>query len=294
MPSRPLRLYRAASTVCRVVPLTPASWLAQRAGRIFGPRLMPAKASQLARHLRRVTPEAKQDVIDEQVRAGFGHYGRFWVELFTLPRIGAKTVGDRFTVTGFEHIANSVDAGIGPILALPHLGGWEWAAAWLGRVQDLKVTAVVERLEPDDVFGWFRQVRSDNGINVVPLGSDALGQLVEAVNDQHVVCLLSDRDIAGNGITVKFFGEETTLPPGPALLARRTGAPILPTAVYFDGRSHHAWVMPPIWADPEVRLRRDVQRVTQEMATAMEELITQNAEQWHLLVPNWPSDHHES
>src|SRR4029453_15162153 len=57
-----------------------------------------------------------------------------------------------------------------------------------------------------------------------------------------VVCLLCDPDLVGGGIEVEFFGETTTLPAGPATLALRTGAPLLPTAVYFSGKGHHAAV----------------------------------------------------
>ena len=46
-----------------------------------------------------------------------------------------------------------------------------------------------------------------------------------------VVCLLADRDLTGDGIEVEFFGERTTLPGGPALLALRGGAPLLPAGL---------------------------------------------------------------
>jgi KDO2-lipid IV(A) lauroyltransferase len=106
------------------------------------------------------------------------------------------------------------------------------------------------------------------------------------------VCLLCDRDLGGDGIEVEFFGERTTLPAGPATLALRTEAPLLPAAVYFGPQGgHHAVVMPPVPSSREGRLRDDVERVTQELAHRFEELIRAAPEQWHLLQPNWPSDH---
>jgi KDO2-lipid IV(A) lauroyltransferase len=90
---------------------------------------------------------------------------------------------------------------------------------------------------------------------------------------------------------VDFFGERTTLPGGPATLALRTGAPLLPTAVYFDGPDHRrSVVLPPVDTSRQGRLREDVQRVTQDLAHALEDLIRRAPEQWHLLQPNWPSD----
>jgi KDO2-lipid IV(A) lauroyltransferase len=80
------------------------------------------------------------------------------------------------------------------------------------------------------------------------------------------------------------------LPGGPATLAFRTGAPVLPSAVYFDGSIHHTVVEPPLEFERQGRLRDDVARVTQDIARALERLIRRAPEQWHLMEPNWPSD----
>jgi KDO2-lipid IV(A) lauroyltransferase len=106
-----------------------------------------------------------------------------------------------------------------------------------------------------------------------------------------VVGLVADRDLEGNGVEVEFFGEKTTLPGGPATLALRTGAVLLPAAVYFEGRDHHrGLVLPAIDTSRSGDLRADVARVTQDLARALESLIRRAPEQWHLMQPNWPSD----
>jgi len=251
---------------------------------------MPEKTAQLARHIQRVKPGITQDEATTAAAAGIGSYARYWVEMFRLPTLTAKTVGDGFTVDGFGHIEAAIAGGHGPILALPHLGSWEWAAAWLNHCNGLEVAAVAERLEPEELFDWFIDLRASYGIEIIPLGTSAVGRLTAAVRELKVVCLLADRDIGGNGVEVSFFGEKTTLPAGPALVARRTGAPLHPTAVYFDGRSRHAVIADAIRPDTDAKLRPDVARVTQELATALEKLIERAPDQWHLLQPNWPSD----
>jgi KDO2-lipid IV(A) lauroyltransferase len=49
-------------------------------------------------------------------------------------------------------------------------------------------------------------------------------------------------------------------------------------------------VLPPLDTSRHGKLREDVQRVTQDLAGALEVLIRRAPEQWHLLQPNWPSD----
>jgi KDO2-lipid IV(A) lauroyltransferase len=128
-------------------------------------------------------------------------------------------------------------------------------------------------------------------MNIVPLGPSAGGEVLRALKDNHVLCLLADRDIEGAGIDVEFFGERTRLPGGPATLALRTGAALLPTACYFKRRGISCVCRPPMVVTRRgKRLRDDVARLTQELAGELEVLIRAAPEQWHLQQPNWPSD----
>jgi KDO2-lipid IV(A) lauroyltransferase len=105
------------------------------------------------------------------------------------------------------------------------------------------------------------------------------------------LALVADRDILGSGVDVEFFGETTTLPAGPATLALRTGAPLLPVAMYFRPRGGHQGVIrPPMDVTRTGKFRADVTRLTQALAHEMETFIRAAPEQWHLVQPNWPSD----
>ena len=195
-----------------------------------------------------------------------------------------------FDIEGYDHILAGLDAGKGVILALPHMGGWEYAAAWMGyRGHDM--LAVVEPIEPPELYEWFSTQRRTFGLEIVPLGPDVLRVVLGALRDNRIVCLLSDRDLTGDGVEVTFFGERTRLPAGPATLALRTGATLLPAGAYFRGRREHlAVVKPPILVEREGRLRDDIARVTQRIAEEFEALIRVAPQQWHLMQPNWPSD----
>src|SRR4029079_10197843 len=176
------------------------------------------------------------------------------------------------------------------ILALPHLGGWEWAAAWMA-AQGHRMLAVVEPLQPPELLDWFARQREAIGLEVVPIGPDVSRVVLRALRDNRIVCLLSDRDLTGDGVEVEFFGERTTLPAGPATLALRTGAALLPVAVYFGpGRTHHGVLRPAIPTERQGGLRDDIARLTQLLAHEFEFLIRAAPAQWHLLQPNWPSD----
>ena len=226
-----------------------------------------------------------------RVVAAFDWYARYYLESFQLPGLDTAAIDAGFGYEGIDSIERAVRSGTGPILVMPHLGTWEWAAWWLALVPGLKVTAVVEPLEPPEVFEWFTSFRQRLGMDIIPLGPDAGGRLVSAIKRGDVVCLISDRDVVGTGVVVEFFGERTRLPAGPALLALRTGAPLIPAAVYWRGHARHAIAQPPLDTRRLGGIRGDVTRVVQDYATALEGLIRAAPEQWHLMSPNWPSDY---
>jgi phosphatidylinositol dimannoside acyltransferase len=283
--------YRLGALVARLTPGPLAAAASTSLG--FGASFAsPSRRAMIERHLRRVNPGISRAALRLSVQAAFDSYAKYYVESFRLPTLSKRTVDRGFTTDGYQHIPDALAKGNGVILALPHLGGWEWAGRWMTD-QGHRLTVVVEPLEPPELFEWFAELRRELGMTVVPLGPKAGSTVLKALRNNEVVCLLSDRDIDRSGVEVEFFGERTTLPAGPATLSLRTGAPILPTGVYFTPRyqGHHAIVRPPVSTTRlGPTLRDDVARVTQLLAHELEFLIRRAPDQWHLFQPNWPSD----
>ena len=163
--------------------------------------------------------------------------------------------------------------GRGIVMALPHVGSWEWGGYWLA-LEGMPMTAVVERLEPPQLFEWFVAQRAAMGLTAVPLGEGSSGALLRALKEGEIAGLVSDRDLVGNGVEVEFFGERTTLPGGAATLALRTGAPLVPVVVYSGpGNWHTGVVHAPVDTARRGSLREDIARVTQDLAEVFEDDI---------------------
>lgn len=283
--------YRAASLGARMLPAFLRPGVTASIG--LGANLVSRdRRRMLERHLRRVDPTLRDNELRWAVQRAFESYSRYYVESFQLPTLPAHTVTEGLVVDGFEHVARSHAAGRGTIFALPHLGGWEWAGRWMTD-RGYRLTVVVEQLHPPELFEWFVDLRRQLGMTVVPVGPRAAAAVLRALRANEIVCLLCDRDLDRGGVPVDFFGEQTTLPAGPATLALRTGAPILPIAVYFTDRGpngHLGVVRPPLDLTRRGGREEDVARITQDLAGELEALIRRAPEQWHLLQPNWPSD----
>ncbi|MDP9464383.1 MAG: phosphatidylinositol mannoside acyltransferase [Actinomycetota bacterium] len=282
--------YRLGSLVARMMPgpLTPGAAASIGLGASFS---NPTRRRMVERHLLRVNPKMRGNALRVAVQQAFDYYARYYLESFRLPTMSKVAVARPFTIDGWQLVLDGLAQGNGVILALPHLGGWEWAGRWMTD-QGFKMTVVVEALHPPELFEWFADLRQELGMTVVPTGPKAGPAVLKALRANEAVCLLCDRDLDRSGVEVEFFGERTTLPAGPATLSIRTGAPILPVGCYFTERynGHHALVRPPVSTHRFGGLRDDVARVTQELARELEFLIRRAPEQWHLFQPNWPSD----
>jgi lauroyl/myristoyl acyltransferase len=254
------------------------------------------------RHMRRVLTSELEEVgaagvsVDPALvrrlsRRTFLEYARYWADGARLPFVSEATMRSQMLVIqGDEHLRAAQREGRGIVMALPHVGSWEWGGAWLAS-EGLPMTAVVETLEPPELFDWFAAQRAAMGLTVVPLGEGSTQPLFRAIKAGEIAGLVSDRDLVGNGVEVEFFGEKTTLPGGAATLALRTGAALLPVVVYSGpGNWHTGVVHPPLDITRQGSLRSDVVRLTQELAVVFERFIRAHPEQWHLYQPNWPSD----
>jgi len=218
-------------------------------------------------------------------------YGRYFAEALWARARRVEAMLAETEVQGLEKILAARDAGAGMIYALPHMGNWE-AAAPVAVSEGIAVVAVAEVLPNRHITGWFTQVREAFGIEVVLATGrvEVMRRLEQAIAHNKAVALLSDRDLKGKGVEVEFFGERTTMPPGPATLALRTGAPLFPVGCYFKGGGYRVVVRDPITIPDDGSRSERVARATQALAHELETVIAEAPEQWHLVVANWPSD----
>ena len=247
------------------------------------------RKSMARRHADRVIDNgADPDVVSTEMMRS---YGRYYAEALWARARRVEGMLSDTEVEGLDKVIAAHENGTGMIYALPHMGNWE-AAAPVAIAEGIPVVAVAEVLPNRRITDWFTEMRGEFGIEIVLATGrlEVMRKLEQAIADNKAVALLSDRDLKGKGIEVDFFGEKTTMPPGPATLAVRTGAPLFPVGCYFRDGGYRVVIRDALEI-PETGSRSDkVGAVTQALARELEEIIREAPEQWHLVVPNWPSD----
>ncbi|WBQ01866.1 phosphatidylinositol mannoside acyltransferase [Kribbella sp. CA-293567] len=234
---------------------------------------------RLKSNLAIVRPEATPAELHALTQAGIRSYLRYWQEAFRLPEWDDERIVGRVRTVNEKVLRDAHAAGRGVICALPHLANYDHAGAWAGRT-GMPVSTVAERLRPESLFDRFVAYRAKLGMEVLPLtGSDehVFGVLAERLRAGGFVCLVADRDLSDRGVPVTFFGRKSRMPAGPAALSVRTGAPLIPATLHYDGPD-----LVITFHDPIDRTGGPAQ-MTQCCADAFAAGIATHPQDWHML-----------
>lgn len=268
---------------------------AVRLGRTIADTAWKRRGKQILRlesNLARVVPDASPRRLNTLSRDVMRSYMRYWMESFRLPVWSEERIRAGFTPQDVHHLEEGLKSGRGVVLALPHMGNYDLAGVWVTTKLGVPFTTVAERLKPETLYDRFVAYRQSLGMEVLPhTGGAAFGTLARRLRDGGLVCLVADRDLSTSGIEVKFFGEAAKMPAGPAMLAVRTGAMLLPVTLWYDrtpvmrGRVH------PEIEVPETGTRAEkAASMTQALADAFASGIAEHPEDWHMLQRLWLAD----
>ncbi|MFJ3163846.1 phosphatidylinositol mannoside acyltransferase [Streptomyces kanasensis] len=284
-------LYGAGWSTVKKLPAPVATALGQRiadtAWRRRGKGVLRLEAN-----LARVVPDATPQRLAELSRAGMRSYMRYWMESFRLPTWSEEQVRRAVDIKDIDRLTDTLAAGRGVVLALPHLANWDLAGVWATRALGVPFTTVAERLEPESLYDRFVAYRESLGMEVIPhTGGSAFGALARRLRSGGLVCLVADRDLSASGVEVDFFGERARMPAGPALLAQQTGALLLAATLWYDDASTmRGQIHPPVDVPASGTRAEKTAVMTQALADAFAGGIAEHPEDWHMLQRLWLAD----
>ena len=176
------------------------------------------------RHLRLAFPELDDAARARLARDTFEHAGQSFAELGLWPTI-ART--PEYVQGNFEVLDAALADGRGTLAITGHAGNWELLAATVA-ARGYRVSVIARRVNDDRFDALIRRFRGDRGMQILLRDApDFLVQVRRALSENHVVAILMDQDSRGAGVFVPFFGRPAHTPPGAAVLALRTRAPVV-------------------------------------------------------------------
>lgn len=278
-------LRAAEGVLCRL------SWENRvRVGRVFGRGwyLADARHRAVARgNVARAYPEWSRRQVLRVVRANFEHLGVVGAEFLGLGGVTAEELLARYRFEGLEHLDEARGRGRGVLCLTGHLGNWELASPVLA-VKGYPMNAVARKLGNHHVDRHVTALRARFGSGLIP-HRDATRRILRELRAGKLVAFLMDqKPLAREAISSEFFGQRVATNQGLALLALKSGAPVV---AGFDEREEggrhviriQSALSPPVAGTLEMRVRS----FTEAFDSVIEAAVRRRPEQWFWVHRRW-------
>jgi KDO2-lipid IV(A) lauroyltransferase len=270
----------------RLLPLGVLRGVGWLTGRVALP-LAPRDRRWALAHIARAFPEREERWRRALARRCAGHLGMVLGEVAWLWAASPEAIQARTDVEGVEHLTGDLGPKRGAILVTGHCGNWEWLNLALG-ASGVPMTVTAREVYDPRLDELARRLRSRFGGESALRGKDAGGRLVRALRKGRVIGLLIDQDIDAPGVFVEFFGQPAWTPSGAALLALRTGRPVV---MGFGTRLPNGRMRlsfsPPVEIVRGPDLEGDVAALTAILTAHIERQVRAHPEQWVWMHRRW-------
>jgi KDO2-lipid IV(A) lauroyltransferase len=232
--------------------------------RAFGRELSPAARRRLARR-------------------SFQHLGVNLIEACRYFFRPTDVMLGRVRLMGVEHLRTAATRGRGVLILTAHYGNWELMAA-AHELTGLPLSIVMRPLDHpllDDLAARFRR---RSGAELI-VKQRAVREILQALRRQRMVGILLDQNAArSEGVFVPFFGTLASTSKGLAVLALRTGAPVVPVFLRREPGGGHCLE---VGSEVSVPPGEDVAALTASFNREIEAAIRRAPEQWLWMHARW-------
>jgi KDO2-lipid IV(A) lauroyltransferase len=215
------------------------------------------------------------------------NYHRYLIEFLELPTLSSRHPAvASMKVDGLEHLQAALAEGRGVLIATAHYGTIEIPGLRLTDFTDFH--AVYDSFKPAYLDRLIQRKRREVGIDLIPASN--IRRMFQVLHRGGTITLLFDRPVEeSKGVPVTFFGRRTAVPGGPAVLAMKTGATLLPVyTVREPDLSFTTTVCPPIRWTPSGKKERDVETIMQRLMDTLQIAVRARPDQWYMFRPMWP------
>jgi len=249
--------------------------------------LIPIRKKTTIENLTNAYPEYNAEQINELAFKCYKSFSISIIEVLLLPHFSAEEMKHLVGCDNCSLINEKYNQGNGVILLSAHFGNWEYIAASFGLQTGIPLSVIVKPQRNPYVTDWLNKARTKWSNKVVPLGI-SIRQVFKELKDKNVVAMAADQRGPVDGIRVNFFNRPVSVYPGPALLALKTGAPILYGIPIRQADYSYKATMVEIPIDDITGTNEEkAVEISQRHTTYLEKVIREHPEQWLWMHKRW-------
>ncbi len=280
------RAFRLLLRVARVLPRPVLLTIGSALGALTGLLDVRHRRIAVANLLDSFAPQLDRAAARRLARDCFRHFGRITLDTLYFQRLDRKQIDGLVRIHGVEHLRTAQAQGKGILLFSGHFGHWELAGVTSGFL-GARLAVVARPLDNPALERMLGELRACSG-NLVVYKRNAVREMLRALHRGMGVAILLDQDARREGIFVPFFGRAASTTPTLALLALRSGAPIIPTfAVVRHDHTCDLTFEPPLPIEKSGDRGRDVRQITERCTVILESWIRRYPDQWLWMHRRW-------
>ncbi len=274
-----LRLFLA---LLRALPLR----LVASIGRTLGAaaHLLAAPYRRLARrNLGIAFPQKSAGEIAALAREHFRRLGANLLSGARFPMMSDDEVRDVVRLDGQEAFEAVMAEGRGAVCVVCHLGNWEAMPRLITMLKRFRFGTIYQPLRDKPSEELMRGLRSRTGLSLFAR-NDGFHAPLAFVRAGGGLGVLVDQHAGDGGVWTPFFGRLASTSTLAALIASRTGAPLLPVSVTTEGPGR--WRMtfcPPVPREPG----ESVEALSARVNVAVESMIRPSPADWFWVHNRW-------
>ena len=280
-------MMKGFSFLINLLPEGPALWLGRRFGSLFY-YLDWEHRSVALQNLHIAFGQEKSERERKAIaKRTFQNFGMMAIEFFRIPGMNTEDFKKKVSFEGLDEALKLLEKKKGGLLLIGHFGNWELMAL-MSKVIGNPILVIAKPINQKGVDRWITEIRKVTGLELIP-PENATQKVVQALSQNRLVGILIDqRAKRSRGVWADFFGRKVPTTPGLAVMAMRSGAPVVPVFIVRDGfQKHRLLIKEPVELVLTGDMKKDVEINTQRFTDALEAMIRQYPDQWLWIHRRW-------
>ena len=241
-------------------------------------------------NLRCAFPEKEMEELITIAKGVYRNVAITAAEFFSMPSITRENLHEWVEMEGMEHFEAGIAQGKGLLTIIAHFGNWELMPVTFPLfLKLLKPSYIVYRpLDSPVLDNMVEHVRTINGNEMIRKGGSGK-RIMELLKENHSIAILSDQNVAAQeGVFVDFFGRPACTGVGLAILALRSGAPVLPMFMARQKSGKYKFILKPLVEISQTGdYERDLLENTQRFTKVVEDVVREYPDQWFWIHQRW-------